>query len=231
MKTKVITPLFVLIFISLTLISCQETIYNPDPGPSSVKPPKEIISVAQAAAMHKSYSLRRVPIIKKYEDSIASDTSAFTPTRYAEYDLETIKQYVAYVEYMAKQAKVDVKTLRFYLSNYPNSEKFENGEKVKYPRRNSLFVLPTMEYKGKNHGFSIEEVNGKYTAVPINRRANNKNNLNKTQNDSIGRVSEAGFFVSGNAAVQEGETSSLILNDGQIMPPPPIDDFDIYNEN
>lgn len=194
-----------------------------NPGP--VTPPKEIISVERAAEMYESYSARRVPIIKKYEDSITSDGSLFKPTRFAEYDLETIKQYIAYVEYQAKQAEVDVKTLRFYLSNYPNSEKYANGDKVRYPRRNSFFILPTMEYNGDNVGFSIEEVDGKFTAVPINKGTNKKEEgQNKAQTNSEGQLNEAGFFMVGSSSVQGG-TTSLILNDGQLVPPPGPNDF------
>ncbi|MGO3181746.1 MAG: hypothetical protein ACTIJ9_02835 [Aequorivita sp.] len=223
MKTKIINPLLLLIFINLMFVGCQEVSDDQEPGP--VKPPQQIISVERATEMYDNYSSRRVPSIKKYEDSIASDTAPFTPTRYAEYDLETIKQYVAYVEYQAKLAKVDVKTLRFYLSNYPNSEKFANGDKVRYPRRNSLFVLPTMEYKGENVGFSIEEIDGKYSAVAINKsHASGDKNQNKAQNNSDGQLNKAGFFISNSAPVQLG-TASLILNDGNLMPPPPINDF------
>lgn len=224
MRTKLIAPLLLLIFFNLLFISCQEITTDPDQGP--VKPPTEIISVERATEMYDSYSSRRLPIIKKYEDSVVSDTSPFTPTRYAEYDLETIKQYVAYVEYKAKQANVDVKTLRFYLSNYPNSEEFNNGDEVRYPRRNSLFMLPTMDYNGENVGFSIEEINGKYTAVPINKSENTtEKDQNKAQTNEDGQLNEAGFFLAGSSVIQGSGTSSLILNDGNIMPPPKRDDF------
>lgn len=223
MKTKLISPLLFLIFIFLTFIGCQEPLDTYPSGP--VKPPEQIISVERAAEMYDNYSTRRVSIIKKYEDSIVSDTARFTPTRYAEYDLETIKQYIAYVEFQAKQAKVDVKTLRFYLSNYPNADKFANGDKVRYPRRNSFFILPTMAYKGENVGFSIEEVDGKYTAVPINKRVGKKGeDQNDQKTNSEVKLNGAGFFVAAGAAVQGG-SSSLILNDGQLVPPPGPNDF------
>lgn len=228
MRTKLISPLLFLIFINLTFIGCQEPTGTNDPGP--VKPPNEIISVEHAAQMYENYSERRVPIIKKYEDSISSDTTQFTPTRYAEYDLETIKQYIAFIEYEANQVNVDIKTLRFYLSNYPNSDKFEDGGNVKYPRRNSFFMLPTMEYNGKNVGFSIEDVDGNYTAVPINQNTPIKErDKNKGQSDSEGQLNEAGFFMSGSTTVPSKRPTSLILNDGQLMPPPGPDDFNRNN--
>lgn len=223
MKTRLINPILFLIFITLMFFSCQEPGNTSDPGP--VKPPSEIISVERASEMYENYSSRRVPIIKKYEDSVVSGPS-FTPTRYAEYDLETIKQYIAYIEYEAKQAKVDVKTLRFYLSNYPNSEKFSNGDKVRYPRRNSFFILPTMEYNGENVGFSIEEIEGKYSAIPIARDTIKMGKVNsKAQNVSNGQLNEAGFFMSASSTVLSAGSKSLILNDGQLVPPPGPDDF------
>lgn len=221
MKTKIIHPIFVLILINLVLLSCQEGTDNQDQGP--IKPPAQIISVDRATEMYNTYSARRVPIIKKYEDSIPSDASPFTPTRYAEYDLESIKQYIAYVEYRAKQSKVEVKTLRFYFSNYPNSDTFANGDKVKYPKRNSFFILPTMEVKGKNVGFSIEEVDGNYSAVPINRSSVERvEGMGNTKKSS---VNEAGLFFSSNIAAQSLNVLSLVFNDGQLMPPPEVNDF------
>ncbi|CAM3429882.1 hypothetical protein [Aequorivita lipolytica] len=225
MNSQITNHLLLFFCISLVLYSCQESSTNselPYEGP----PKDRIITVERAQEMYDSYSERRVPIIQKYEDSVVSDSQKFTPTRYAEYDLETIKQYIAYIEHEANQANVDINTLRFYLSNYPNGEKFPNGDVVKYPRRNSFFVVPTMEYEGKNVGFSIEEVDGKYTAVPINKNETKieKDNQNQKQDEPEGTVNEAGFFTSNTATVQGGGTS-LILNESHIMPPPGKDDF------
>lgn len=225
MNTKM-TNLFLLLLLSnLILVSCQDSSTLNEP-PYEGPPKDHIISEERAQEMFDAYSQRRVTIIKKYEDSIAGGGKEFTPTRYAEYDLETIKQYIAYIEHEAMQANVDIKTLRFYLSNYPNSDKFSNGDVVKYPRRNSFFVLPTMEYEGKNVGFSIEELDGKYTAVPINRRTSDQErNQDKGQVDSTGQMNEAGFFTSNNTTLLVGGTTSLILNDGNLAPPPGIGDF------
>ncbi|HLT49967.1 hypothetical protein [Aequorivita nionensis] len=229
MTTTMTNRFLLLLFASLMLVSCQDPTTHTEP-PYEGPPKDNIISVERAKEMYDAYSKRRVPIIQKYEDSIVSDGSIFEPTRYAEYDLATIKQYIAFIEHEAEQANVDINTLRFYLSNYPNSDKYPNGDAVKYPRRNSLFVVPTMEYEGKNVGFSIEEVDGKYTAIPINRSVSSQErNQDKDQTDSIGQMNEAGFLMSNNAAVQGGGTTSLILNDSDLVPPPGTNDFDHNN--
>lgn len=220
MKAQNINPLLLLFSFSLFLFSCQEPVTQTEPDYEG--PPKgHIISVERAQQMYDAYSQRRVPIIQEYEGSIVSDSTKFTPTRYAEYDLETIKQYIAYIEHEAKEAEVEIKTLRFYLSNYPNSDKFPNGDVVKYPRRNSFFVVPTMAFDGENVGFSVEEIDGKYRAVPIKKRSETPN---KMQDSIKTERNEAGFFIGSSAAIL-GSESSLILNDSNIMPPPGSDDF------
>lgn len=224
MKTKITNPLLSLIFISSIFFSCQDTATHGTP-PYEGPPKGHIISVERAGEMYDAYSQRRVTIIKKYEDSIAADGSKFEPTRYAEYDLQTLKQYIAYIEHEATEANVDINTLRFYLSNYPNSDKFANGDAVKYPRKNSFFVVPTMAYEGKNVGFSITDVDGKPTAMPIRRVIPvQEGNKDKSQADSTGQMNQAGFFMSNNTTVLGG-TTSLILNDSHIAPPPGTGDF------
>lgn len=225
MNTKKRCCYFLLTLATVLFVSsCVEPTIQNDP-PYEGPPKGNIISVERAKEMYDTYTQRRIPIIQEYEDSIVSDGIKFEPTRYVEFDLETMKQYIAYIEHEAKLAEVDIKTLLFFLANYPNSRTFENGDVVKYPRKNTLFMVPTMEYEGKNVGFSIEESNGKYTAVPLNKSVAKRNGETEagSQTDASGQINEAGFFVSNTTAV--GETISLIMNEGEITPPPPIDPF------
>ena len=225
MKSQNITRLLLLICINLLLFGCQNPPTHHEP-PYEGPPKDHIISVDRALEMYNAYSQRRVPIIQRYEDSLAADSSQFTPTRYAEYNLETIKQYIAYIEHEAKKAKVDIKTLRFYFSNYPDSKKFQNGDIVKYPRRNSFFVLPTIEHEENKVGFYLEDIDGEYTAVPIMKYSRQQDGVNKQPNgdEPAGNVNEAGFFTPNSTSAVVGRTS-LILNDSHITPPPGSDDF------
>lgn len=218
---------FVLSFCAIAMLfGCHEPTGNGHP-PYEGPPKDHIITVERAQEMYDTYSQRRVPIIQKYEDSIAADGSKYVPTRFAEFDMETIKQYIAYIEHEAKEAKVDIKTLRFYLSNYPNSDEFPNGDAVKFPKKNSLFVVPTMAYEGKNVGFYLKDVDGVYTALPINRHEGqgaHEPEKEKDQEAPKASLNEAGFFTTNAAAVQGGGTTSVILNDSNIMPPPANED-------
>ncbi len=223
MKSKTTNRFLLLFFATVMIVSCVDSVNHNEP-PYEGPPKGNIISVERAQEMYNNYSQRRVPIIQEYEDSIVPSKEKFTPTRYVEYDLKTIKQYIAFIEHEAKQAEVDINTLRFYLTNYPNSDKFPNGDAVKYPRRNTFFIIPTADFDGENVGFSVEEIDGKYIAVPVNKR---RDSNDKGQSEPEGQVNEAGFFIANSAAV--GGSTSLILNDGTAIPPPGTNPFSVDN--
>ena len=79
MKAQTLQHLLLLLCINLMLFSCQDPVTHTEP-PYEGPPKDHIISVDRAQEMFDAYSQRRVPIIKKYEDSIAADGSKFTPT-------------------------------------------------------------------------------------------------------------------------------------------------------
>ncbi len=169
----------------------------------SPKPPSKIIPLEQAMELYNTYTERRVPIIQKYE--INNNRSEFHPTRYAEYDYKTIKEYILYIENEAKKAKVDITKLRFYFTTYPNAEKFKNGAQIKYPGHNSFFMVPTIKNKNRHDAFyTITEKGGNTKSYFIENR---KNELYKNK---------ASFF----SFKQAERINSLILNEAGLIPPP-----------
>lgn len=213
----------IILLIGLILFSCTDK-HTEEPEPQN--PPKQIISVERAKELYDSYSSRRVPIIQKFEGK-NTDSSDYNPTRYIEYDFETMKNYLAYVEQEAAKANIDVKSLRIYLANNPDSDKFPNGDPIRYKKHNTVLMVPTMSYEGKNVGFALEEDNrGNLTGVPISKMVDSLNI--KGQKGVLQQKSDmnaAGFFIS-NSSTVAGGTVSVILNDGDLIPPPKQqDDF------
>ena len=204
-----------MLLLAFSIFSCHEPIATAPPYYEGA--PKQIITIERAKEMYDNYSNRRVPIIQEYERP-NSDSTVFNPTRYAEYDYETIKQYIAFIEYEAEKAEVDVKSLRFYLSNYPDAEKFPNGEVVRYPKQNTFFIVPTTNINDEEVGFFIDqEASGKSVAVSI-REGLKVRSLNQGRVDSPkNEMNYAGFFTSATV----GTPISLVLNDGSVIPPPP----------
>jgi|GEM_PF-793710 len=225
------------------LFACEEHV---DPQPPNTQSPDQIVSVGQAKQMFDSYSKRRVPTIKRYEETMVDSTKEFHPTRFGEYDYETMKNYMAFIESEAALAKVSIGGLRFYLTNYPNASKFDDGEPVKYPRQNSFIIVPTTEIDGVQHGFITRATaDGGRTIVlikdwllenqPDNERGKPQETPKQTgaltKQEGLGSLKPQLLFINpitGAAMPIQvgGEDISLIFNESNLKPPPPDQDTD-----
>ncbi len=231
-----------LIAIFSIITACEEHV---DPKPPNTKPPAQIVSVGQAKQMFDSYTDRRVPIIKRFEEKVDS-SQEFNPTRFGEYDYETVKNYIAFIESEAALAKVKIGGLRFYLTNYPAASTFDDGTPVKYPRQNSFVLVPTTEVNGEQQGFITRTTgDGVRTIVLIKdwlkeqRNPQGKQKMEKDTPKQVGYLHKSEILggmkpqllfinpYTGIASpVQEGEDISLLLNESNLRPPPPNPDTD-----
>ncbi len=149
----------------------------------------------------------------------------FDVARYTYYDYKTIKQYLAYIEQEAEKAGVEIASLRFYFSNYPDREAFDDGKKVVHPRQNSIFLMPTVSRDGQDYGFFIREGESGSEVVLLNGQLEPRTTAGMGVNGTVEYRSEAGFVPvltlnnAGSATVLQGDTS-LILNEGNSAPPP-----------
>lgn len=217
-----------LLTVFVSVLGCQDRVQlqQKETEAAMVEPPKQIISLPQAQAMYRNYTERREPLIRRYEDSInirRQDSAKFDVARYVHYDYATIKQYLAYIEQEARMAGVDISTLRFYISNYPDQATFEDGRPVKHPRQNSIMILPTLKQDGEDYGFyTMDNASGQRIPVLLTGQ------LQPYNPDGMGGMSQgsgknyAGMLPnplsSPNTAFQGG--NSTILNEGTGAPPP-----------
>lgn len=202
-----------------------------DDGTEYDGPPKQIISVQDAKTMYDSYTDRRATIIKEFEE-VEDSTKVFNPTRYGQYSYETMKHYMDFIEDEAKLAKVEIKGLRFYFSNYPADGSVGNA---KYAKHNSFFLLPTTDFNGKELGFFIRvDDNGNRTAVPVQdiiKRSNSKLRKKGGGTEQQGSPGFGSKMLLLNPVFQGGggEDISLTLNDATMIPPP--SEKDDFNNN
>lgn len=203
---------FALIFLATIFTNCNDA--NKDkPKPEVVEPeeieaPKDIISLDEADAIYANYSKHRVPAIENYETRERSPSEKFEAARFVDFDYDTIKEYLKYVDQEAQKADVKkVTKLRLYFANYPDKEVFPNRKKIIHPRQNSIFIVPTMAADGGDFGFFIGD-DGKAQLIK-NRKPGDKNNSNK---------SEASLLPAFNTSLYAGK--SLTLNRGGSGPPP-----------
>lgn len=203
----------------VTLAACQQGPKKQEPSePVSeeqerVEPPSGIISLEESKSLYDNYTKNRLDIIQRYEAE-RSPEKKFEASRFTSFTYDDIKQYMAYIEQEAKEAQVDISSLRFYFANYPDQEDFPDGKKIVHPRQNSLFIVPTMKVNGEDYGFYIGE-DGKAKLIKDAVGAKGIGN-----NAEAGEKSYAGFVPSTATTTSLQETKSLALNKGGSGPPP-----------
>ncbi len=225
---------FLTFIVLLILAGCGEQKAKeevPEVKQDEIKAPEQIVSVDQARSMYKTYTERRVPLIQKYEDAYDKRDSqmkdSFDVARYVYYDYKTIKDYLAYIEQEAAKANVEISTLRFYFSNYPNEVKFDDGRPVIHPRQNSVFILPATTVDNKQYGFFLIE-NEDGSTLPAYLRWN----LEPYKPEGMGVINEEAKSYAG-LGPNMGSSApssvnlmplaaprSTILNEGNAGPPP-----------
>ena len=137
-----------------------------------IQAPAQIVKIEEAKKMYDRYEDRRVPLIQRYEDSInrqgidekmqqmqqnqdkakADEGPAkFDVARYVYYDYKTIKDYMTFIEQQAEAANVDISSIRFYLSNYPDDAQYV------HPRQNSIMISPALKKDNREYLFYIDD--------------------------------------------------------------------------
>ncbi|MEC3965191.1 hypothetical protein [Flagellimonas halotolerans] len=205
----------VIAFFGATLLlfgACQQGPKKDEPTePEEVLPPEGIISLEESKSLYDNYTKNRVGVIEEYEMERYPDRKHI-PARFTSFSYADIKDYMAYVEQEAKEAGVEVASLRLYFANYPDKERFPDGKKVVHPRQNSIFLVPTTIIDGKELGFYIG-ADGK--AKPIKGVVGNS----ETGEKDGPNTSQAGFAPS----LFQDDIKSLNLNHGTSGPPPYTD--------
>lgn len=244
MKTSQKSLLLVLplLFLIFSLSSC-ESCENQDPQddgqeetdddgqqtddePNYEGAPDNIISLEQAKAIYDSYTERRIGLIQQTEEA-NDDGTPFNPSRYGEWDFETIKHYMAYLEQEAEDVNVDIAGLRFYFANYPDNT---NGE---LERHNTMFLLPTTTINGEDQGFFTQtNDNGEKELVLIADVIEDFGKDQKIQSSTTGMNEATGATMHPKmlmlplptgapaSSVNVQQTNSLILNEAHMVPPP-----------
>ncbi|MCL5245263.1 hypothetical protein M4I21_05555 [Cellulophaga sp. 20_2_10] len=201
---------YFILSVSLLIItsSCneQKKVHEELPEPKKeVKPPAQLISTKKAQVLFDAYSERRAPLIQEYEDKLDPSTT-FDVARYGYYDLETLKNYISFIEQEAKKANVKISNVRFYLANYPNNEEY------KYPKQNTFFIAPTTIVDGKDYAFSVVRDGKTYKPKLLK-----DNFIIKPFKQTT--TKEASFFPK-ISFFNDDDEQSLILNETHMVPPP-----------
>jgi hypothetical protein len=166
-----------------------------------------------------TYSERRVPLIERYEIP-NSESGSFSASRYAAFDYATIKEYIAFIEQEAANAKVEISGLRFYLGNNPSLENGGTEEDKANAGRNTIFVVPTLRKDGRDFGFYTRDgADGQREAALIVERPEQSDKAGNGALQESSQRAYAGFAPAVAPLLFAGE-QSLVLNRGNVGPPP-----------
>ncbi|WP_062056658.1 hypothetical protein [Aquimarina longa] len=127
--------------------------------------PKEIISFNDAVELYQSYTKNRACIIEIFESKRDSTLASLCPsdrkpkkiqpTRSLFLTKEFLNEYTSYIDKITSERKIKISGYRLYLANYPDKEKFEDGKPIPDPRRNTIFIAPTIARGNSHLGFTI----------------------------------------------------------------------------
>ncbi len=207
-------PMLMAIGLAILTLSCeqQKKEHQPEPTPEVekvVKAPEGIISLADADSLYVDYSDRRANNIAKIESQNQEDGKPFVPTRFVAFNIDTLKQYIAYVEQEAKKGGTKTDSLRIYFGNYGKRNK-------KYLRRNTVFIVPAAEVDGDYGGIFIA-ADGKAQLIRDwirEYQGNGQDNEQKSKASLLPNFSPTPNLYNG---------GSLTLNHGGSGPPPKTD--------
>lgn len=222
--TRICTKLCFGAVIVFGLMSCEQKKEKPaveESEPMEIQAPKQIVTVDQAKSMYNSYGERRVALIEKYENDLEPEKK-FDVARFGYYDYNTIKDYMNYIEQEAKKANVQISSLRFYFSNYPDKKSFDDGRDIKHPKQNSFFIIPALKDKDdREYGFYIrEEDDGKNVPVLLTDNLEPKEIGSMDRQQSGASKSEASFVPNAPTTPYFAVDKSLIINEANMVPPP-----------
>lgn len=222
-NTKYLLKLITL-FIIVVFTNCNENnktkpqLEEQEEKLTLVEAPLNIISIQQADAIYTNYSKHRIPMIENYETKERSPSAKFEAARFVDFDYETLKNYIAYVDQEAANAGVKkVTKLRMYFANYPDENTFKDGKKVVHPRQNSLFLLPTLEKDGGNYSFYIGDDGKPKLVIDWKDNQLEKGMGSILEQSNTARASIVPNFFSNSNSYN---SKSLILNRSGSGPPP-----------
>ncbi len=156
----------------------------------------QIIPLGDAVKAYKDYGKNRVKILKDtLKNKYGKD---FNDSRTVWFDIETLKQYLIYVEEKSKEAGVDPKGIQFYFT--VDSEKSEGNKK----NHQNFFIAPT-KTSDLESGYTLDK-NGKVILLKEMLKDIYETSANQ-------RTEKAGFFN----IIQKSD--GLLLNDGVPNPP------------
>ncbi|MFV0565041.1 MAG: hypothetical protein ACK5NB_04315 [Flavobacteriaceae bacterium] len=192
--------------------------------------PKQIIDIDQAVAMFENEKQVKRELInptlrKQYKNK------NFQDTEFAWFSLDEMRQYINYIDAIQREnPNQNVSGIRIYFGRYnsSNSKKYQNQQAV--------FLVPTVENKGINSKYEnlnhlpfailpnsdSNPIKGAYSIIEplVLDTKDKKERIKKFMDNSKDKQKASFSFYPVNFSATRALTS-VILNEGEMAPPPP----------
>jgi hypothetical protein len=195
MKFNVIlsTTAIVVLSVVALAVSCKKT----EEPPYNHEPPKELISLERANQMYKAYQERF--------NAVTEFRQGKEDARYGWHSLDFYKNYIAYLEYEAKKAKIKISGLRLYYVAYPDDDNSKE-----YRDYQTFIYVPTYydEKTQKHIAFDPTYLDENGVPVPIHGI------ITSTDTTAVNKMTLAGFVAS-----ETTTSSGTAANMGEMCKP------------
>lgn len=211
---------------SFLLISCNP----PKEDVVKVTEPHNIIPVQQAITMKKNYQ----GSIAQWIEKMNSTQEPYLATEYMYIELDSLKNYISFLEQVEKDNDREISGLRIYFGQYSSAA---SGFKGEYPGRETVFIAPTMPLDESNLTDEQKQM-PKLRNIPFYIRPNSSADkfvgsfepIDALLAQSDARLGKPVMKTASIAQQQDPSASnsvttddgtSLILNELNMAPPPP----------
>ncbi len=123
---------------------------------------------------------------------------------------------MTFIEQEAKNKGIEISTLRFYFSNYPENMPVSKAK----PRQNSIFIMPTITQDSKTFGYFLndkEQLQLLTDDLQVSKTPFKPKSENSKMKASFLPEFESSFTAA-NYSLYQGQ--SYIMNKGNGAPPP-----------
>lgn len=193
------------IFSIIALSSCTNECKHEEHSINDSRP-ENAITYQEMASMFHQYDVGQKKILDKYRKDFTNDSTDATESISHFYEIDQLKQYIAYLEKLSKEKEIKLTGVRIFSAAYPK----EHSDK-KLRGRQTLIFMPTAEI-GNRNGVAFEPLYSK-KGQPVNFTEF----LNKFSSEETKKVMRASFLP---LFSQENGLNSSGTN--KLEPTPPM---------
>ncbi|MDN3618557.1 hypothetical protein QWY81_03690 [Polaribacter undariae] len=159
---KTVFKFYQIFFLALFIISCRSEAISQVAEVDSSRP-SNTITYKEMASMFHQYDVGQKPVLDKYRKELTGDANEIESISHF-YDINQLKQYIAYVERLSKEKDIKLTGIRIFSASYPKDypEELLRG-------RQTLIFMPTADTKEKKNVAYEPLYSNKGEAIPFTK--------------------------------------------------------------